>query len=151
MKEEKENEVALRGASTTVDSDYIDWKTLAEENAAVVCTVKEILPPKDYGNGEVAAVRARVIILTGAQAGTVYEDERILKAGIRNKLTEVGDDVVGRLDVYGTRKAVGLQAEHDGDVALAERALAKFGGGGTVPAQNNGKKADRPAEEEPPF
>lgn len=138
--------MALRGASTTVDSDYIDWAALAAENAAVVCTVKEILPPKDYGNGEVAAVRARVIVLTGALAGTVYPDERILKAGIRNKLQEVGDDVVGRLDVYGTRKAVGLQAEHVGDVELAQAALAKFSGA-SVPAQGGGKKD----EEEPPF
>jgi hypothetical protein len=139
--------MALRGASTTVDSDYIDWAALAAENAAVVCTVKEILPAKDYGNGEVAAVRARVIVLTGSLAGTVYADERILKAGIRNKLQEVGDDVVGRLDVYGTRKAVGLQAEHAGDVELAQAALAKYSAGGSVPAQGGAKKD----EEEPPF
>lgn len=138
--------MALRGASTTTDQDWIDWASLAAENAAVVCTVKELLAPKDYGNGEVAAVRCRVIVLTGSQAGTVYEDERVLKAGIRNKLTAVGDDVVGRLDVYGTRKAVGLQAEHDGDVELAQAALAKAGGG-SVPAQNSGPKN----EEEPPF
>lgn len=127
--------MALKGASTTVDSDYIDWAGLAAENAAVVCTVKAIEPPKDFGNGEVAAVRARVIVLTGSMAGTVYEDERILKAGIRNKLQEVGDDVVGRLDVYGTRKAVGLQAEHDGDLALAQAALEKANGW-TAPPQN---------------
>jgi hypothetical protein len=127
--------MALKGASTTVDSDYIDWAGLAAENAAVVCTVKAIEPPKDFGNGEVAAVRARVIVLTGSAAGTVYEDERILKAGIRNKLQEVGDDVVGRLDVYGTRKAVGLQAEHDGDLALAQAALEKANGW-TAPPQN---------------
>jgi hypothetical protein len=143
--------MALKGASTTVDADYIDWAGLAAENAAVVCSVKEILPPKDYGNGEVAAVRARVIVLTGTQAGTVYEDERILKAGIRNKLTEIGDDVVGRLDVYGTRKAVGLQAEHEGDIDLATRALAKFGAG--VPAQRGESKASTPVDDdsEPPF
>jgi len=128
--------MALKGASTTVDSDYIDWAGLAAENAAVVCTVKAIEPPKDFGNGEVAAVRARVIVLTGSMAGTVYEDERILKAGIRNKLQEVGDDVVGRLDVYGTRKAVGLQAEHAGDVALAEAALAKANGFKVVPVDS---------------
>src|SRR5882757_1683395 len=133
--------MALRGASTTTDSDWIDWAVLAAENAAVVCTVKEILPAKDYGNGEVAAVRARVIVLTGAQAGTVYEDERILKAGIHNKLNEVGDDVVGRLDVYGTRKAVGLQAEHAGDVELAQAALAKVSGG-KVPVQNSKNEDD---------
>lgn len=145
--------MALRGASTTVDADYIDWAGLAEENAAVVCSVKEILPAKDYGNGEVAAVRARVIVLTGKQAGTVYEDERILKAGIRNKLQEVGDDVVGRLDVYGVRKAVGLQTEHQGDIELAEAALAKYGTGG-VPAQRSEKKAakaDEGGDDEPPF
>ncbi|MGH3965948.1 MAG: hypothetical protein ACRDRY_22295 [Pseudonocardiaceae bacterium] len=148
--------MALRGASTTVDSDYIDWAGLAAENAAVVCTVKAVEAPKDYGNGEVAAVRARVIVLTGKQAGTVYEDERILKAGIRNKLQTVGDDVVGRLDVYGTRRAVGLQAEHEGDIALAERALKKFG---AVPEQrsasNGSAKAAKPTDDsgddEPPF
>jgi len=147
--------MALKGASTTTDQDWIDWAALAAENAAVVCTVKAIEPPKDFGNGEVAAVRARVIVLTGAQAGTVYPDERVLKAGIRNKLTEVGDDVVGRLDFYGTRKAVGLQAEHAGDVDLAEAALAKYTAG-AVPAQrSNGtsKAKAAPAEdsEEPPF
>jgi hypothetical protein len=141
--------MALRGASVTTDQDWIDWAALAAENAAVVCTVKEILPAKDYGNGEVAAVRARVIVLTGSQAGTVYEDERILKAGIRIKLTDVGDDIVGRLDVYGSRKAVGLQAMHDGDLALAEAALAK-GGGGSVPAQNSGPKSED-ADIEAPF
>ena len=141
--------MALRGASTTVDSDYIDWKSLAEENAAVVCTVKELLPPKDYGNGEVAGVRARVIVLTGSQVGTVYEDERILKAGIRLKLQQVGDDVVGRLDTYGTRKAIGLQAEHAGDIDLAERALAKFGAG--VPAQRKASAKVETSDVEPPF
>lgn len=142
--------MALRGASTTVDSeDWIDWAALAEENAAVVCTVKEILPPKDYGNGEVAAVVARVIVLTGSLAGTVYPEERILKAGLRNKLTEVGDDVVGRLDVYGTRKAIGLQAEHDGDIALAERALKKFGGKPAAAASKAKKAADEDDDEAP--
>lgn len=135
--------MALRGASTTVDSDFIDWKSLAEENAAVVCSVLGVEDPKDYGNGEVAAVKARVIVLTGKQAGSVFPSERILKAGIRMKLEDaVGDDVVGRLDVYGQRKAVGLQAEHQGDVELAEKALAKFGKSSKV------KAAD---DDEPPF
>lgn len=139
--------MALKGASTTVDQDWIDWAALATENAAVVISVKELLAPKDYGNGEVAAVRARIIVLTGSQAGTEFPTETVLKAGIRSKLTTVGDDVVGRLDFYGSRKAVGLQAEHDGDLALAEAALAKANGGKSVPAQNSGPKN----EEEPPF
>jgi hypothetical protein len=140
--------MALKGVSTTVDQDWIDWKALAEENAAVVISVKELLAPKDYGNGEVAAVRARVIVLSGSEAGTVYEDENILKAGIRIKLQEVGDDVVGRLDVYGSRKAVGLQAEHDGDIALAEKALAKANGGRT---KASAKKAPAEDSEDAPF
>jgi hypothetical protein len=37
---------------------------------------------------------------------------------------------------------VGLQAEHDGDVALAEAALAKANGGKSVPAQNNKNEDD---------
>lgn len=141
--------MALRGASsTTTDQDWIDWASLAAEGAAVVCTVRSIEEPKDYGNGEVAAVVARVIVLTGSQAGTVHPAERILKAGIRTKLTTVGDDVVGRLGVYGSRKAIGLNNEHDGDVALAEAALAKENGGKTVPAQNSGPKSD---VDEAPF
>lgn len=146
--------MALKGASTTIDSDFIDWKSLAEENAAVVCTVKEILESKDYGNGEVAAVVARVIVLTGSQAGAVFPDERILKAGIRLKLQEIGDDVVGRLDVYGTRKAIGLQAEHAGDIELAEKALAKYAPkGGAVKASTKKAKPadDEDEDDEPPF
>lgn len=139
--------MALRGASTTVDTDWIDWEGLARENAAVVCSVKSIEPEEDFGNGTVAPVRARVIVLTGSQAGTVYEDERILKAGIRLKLQEIGDDVVGRLGVYGKRNHVGLNAENDGDIALAERALKKFGKPSAAPK----KTAMEDSDEEPPF
>jgi hypothetical protein len=150
--------MALRGASTTTDIDWIDWEALARENAAVVCTVRSIEPEEDFGNGSVAPVRARVIILTGAQAGTVYENERILKAGIRLKLQEIGDDVVGRLVTYGKRNHVGLNNEHEGDIELAERALKKFG------SSSNGASADKSAastkkkaaaavadSEDPPF
>lgn len=138
--------MALKGVSTTVDQDWIDWKALAEENAAVVCTVREILEPHDYGNGEVAAVKARIIVLTGSEAGAVYE-ETVLKAGVRIKLTEIGDDVVGRLDLYGSRKAVGLQGEHAGDMELAAKALAKANG------RKPASKSKAPAEDEtdPPF
>jgi hypothetical protein len=147
--------MALRGASTTVDQDWIDWAELAAENAAVVCSVKALEAPRDYGNGEVAAVRARVIVLTGKHAGRCYDDERILKAGIRSKLTEVGDDIVGRVGVYGSRKAIGLEAEQAGDIALAEKALAKFAKGGS---NGNGKVPTQRAkveaveeDDEPPF
>lgn len=139
--------MALRGASTTVDQDWIDWESLARENAAVVCTVLGIDPSEDFGNGEVAPVRARVIVLTGSQAGTVYENEKVLKAGIRLKLQEVGDDVVGRLGVYGKRNHVGLNSENDGDIALAERALKKFGKPSTAPK----KTAMEDDDSEPPF
>lgn len=139
--------MALRGASATVDQDYIDWAALAAEGAAVVCSVRAIEEPKDYGNGEVSAVRARVIVLTGKQAGSVFPEEKILKAGIRMKLENVGDDVVGRLGVYGLRKNIGLNAEQEGDIELAEKALAKANGKATVPAQ-----AKAPAEDDdPPF
>lgn len=148
--------MALRGASTTVDSDYIDWATLAAENAAVVCTLLAREEPRDYGNGEVEALKLHIVALTGKQAGTVWPAERVLKAGVRAKFNgcDIGDSVVGRVDVYGVRKAVGLQAERDGDVALAEAALAKFGAA-DVPAQR--KKAPSKVvesdegDDEPPF
>jgi hypothetical protein len=148
--------MALRGASTTVDTDWIDWEGLAKEGAAVVCTVRSIEPEEDFGNGSVAPVRARVIVLTGSKAGEVYPDERILKAGIRLKLQEIGDDVVGRLGIYGKRNHVGLNAEADGDIELAERALKKFGdgdgGGAKAKASTKSKKvADEDEDDEPPF
>jgi len=147
--------MALRGASTVVvDQDWCDFKALAAEAAAVLFTVKEIEPEEKFANGSFCPIRARVIILTGAQAGKVYDNERILAAGIRSRLTEVGADVVGRIKPYGSRKHPGLEAEHDGDIALAEAALAKLNGG-EVPAQRSSTKAATAEtaddDSEPPF
>jgi len=141
--------MALRGASTTTDTDYIDWMALALEGAAVCCTVNSIEPPKDYGQGKPVAVpRAQIIVLTGKLAGTVYPDEMVFKAGIRNKLSEVGDTIVGRMATYARGKDTHpcLNNEQDGDLALAEAALEKVNGWADAPAQNNGA-----AEDEAPF
>jgi hypothetical protein len=151
--------MALKGASTTQEQDWLDLKELAMENAAAVFTVKAIEDVADFGNGPIKPVRARIIVLTGKHAGEVYEDERILAKGVRMKLTEVSDDVVGRLTIYGTRKAVGLNAEHDGDIELAEEALAKFSGknsaGKAKTAAATAGKAKTAAatadDDEPPF
>jgi len=149
--------MSLKKASDAVpNEDWLQWDELASENAAVVCTVKSIEAPRDYGNGEVAAVRADVIVLTGKRAGEQYPAERILKAGIRSKLKEVGDSVVGRVGVYGARRAIGLEAERDGDVALAEQALAKFGASGHGNGERNqanaaAKAANVGSDEDPPF
>jgi hypothetical protein len=136
--------MALRGASTTTDTDYIDWMSLAVEGAAVCCTVNSIEEPKDYGQGKPVAVpRAQIIVLTGKQAGTVFPDEMVFKAGIRNKLTEVGDTIVGRMSTYARGKDTHpcLNNEQDGDLDLAKAALAKENGG-SVPAQNSGPTSD---------
>lgn len=138
--------MALKGASTTQEQDWLDLKELALEEAAAVFTVKEIESEVDFGNGPIRPVRARIIVLTGRHAGEVYEDERILPKGVRMKLTEVGDDVVGRLSIYGSRKAVGLNAERDGDIELAEKALAKFGA-----SSSNGQNKAKAADDDPPF
>jgi hypothetical protein len=144
--------MALKGASATQDQDWLDLKELALENAAAVFTVKSIEDSVDFGNGPIQPVRARVIVLTGRHAGEVYEDERILPKGVRMKLTEVGDDVVGRLTLYGSRKAVGLNAEFEGDIELAEKALAKFGSVSTNGQSKPSKaKAASIGEEDPPF
>lgn len=144
--------MALKGASATQDQDWLDLKELALENAAAVFTVKSIEDTVDFGNGPINPVRARVIVLTGRHAGEVYEDERILPKGVRMKLTEVGDDVVGRLTLYGSRKAVGLNAEFEGDIELAEKALAKFGSVSTNGQSKPSKaKATSVGEEDPPF
>lgn len=141
--------MALRGASSvTVDQDWVDFKALAAEAAAVLFTVKEIEPEEKFSNSTFSPVRARVIVLTGAQAGKVYDNERILAAGIRSRLTEVGADVVGRIKPYGSRKHPGLEAEHPGDIELAEAALAKFNGGSETAARASGRDSD---DTEPPF
>lgn len=101
---------------------------LGREGAAVLITVTGWGDEKDWGQGVVRPVKARIVALTGVHAGEVDEDALIFKAGIRNKLTELGQSVVGRLRPYGARKAIGLEAELDGDVELAERALAKLDG-----------------------
>ena len=134
----KTSEVEVEGG------DWLDFKELARLNTAVVFTVRQIEDEVDLGNGPLQPVRARVIILSGPQKGEIHEDERILAAGIRNKLTEVGDDVVGRLRPYGARKAPGLENEEPGDVEAAQAALDHVAAG-TVPTQ-----AAAPAAEEKP-
>ena len=144
----KERQMALKKASeATPNADWLDLKELAAERAAVVFTVLAKEPAKDFGNGVVEPVVADVIVLTGKHAGEYHPKERILAAGVRNKLTEIGSSVVGRMGVYGARKHPGLEAEDAGDVELAEKALAKF-------ANSNGKATASVAagdDSEPPF
>lgn len=137
--------MALRGASSvTVDQDWLDFKELAKENAAVLFSVREIEEEQKFANGEFSPVKARVIVLTGKHAGEVYPSERILAAGIRNKLTEAGEgeDVVGRIRPYGARKHPGLEAEEDGDIELAEAALVKLKNGRAKPKTTEPEDAD---------
>lgn len=147
--------MALKGASTTVDTDYIDWMSLAVEGAAVCCTVNSIEPEHDYGNGPIEAPRARVIILTGKQAGAVYPNELVLKAGVRNKLQTVGDDIVGRMATYTRGKTAYpcLNNEGDGDIELAEAALAKYdtNGSSTKASSKKAKVVEEDDSEDPPF
>lgn len=116
--------MALKKASEAVNADRLDLDALAEEGAAVVITHRGFGERKDYGQGDVEPVRARIIVLTGREAGRVDDDALIFKAGVRIKLGEEGDDTVGRLGTYGSRKAVGLEKEQAGDEELAEKALA---------------------------
>jgi hypothetical protein len=159
--------MALRGASTTREQqNWLDFKELAKEGAACVFTVREIEPPKDFGNGEIEPVIADVIVLTGQKAGEYHPGERILAKGIRLKLaaedTKIGDSIVGRIRPYGTRNAAGLENEEPGDLALAEQALARVAktfGGGKASSQDNGTKVPPQRtkvqvtedDDEPPF
>lgn len=145
--------MGLRGASTvTVDQDWVDFKVLAAEAAAVLISVKKIEDEEQFSNSTFRPVRARVIILTGAQAGQVYPDERILAAGIRQKLTDVGMEIVGRIKPYGARKHPGLEAEHPGDIALAEAAIKKHGSLSTEEGEDTVGASGRDSDsDEPPF
>lgn len=119
---------ASEARTETMRDGQLNLDELGREGAAVLITVTGWGEEKDWGQGTVRPVEARVVALTGIHAGEVDEDALIFKAGIRNKLTEIGQSVVGRLRPYGARKAIGLEAELDGDVELAERALAKLDG-----------------------
>lgn len=126
------------------DAVFLDLDELGKEGAAVLVTVLGWGEEKDWGNGVVKPVRARIAVLTGAHKGEVDDDALIFKAGIRNKLTEIGQHVVGRLRPYGPRKAIGLESELDGDMELAEKALAKLDAGG-----NKAKAVED--DDRPPF
>lgn len=130
--------MALKKASEAIptsDGERLDLDALAKEGAAVVISHRGFGETKDYGQGEVTPIRARVIVLTGAETGRVDDDALIFKAGIRVKLGEQGDDTVGRLGTYGTRKAVGLEKEQSGDVELALAALEQANAAASKPAE----------------
>jgi hypothetical protein len=110
------------------------WEELADEGAAVLFTVVDPEGPAiDFGNGDQVPVVARVIVLTGEDAGEVYEFQLVIKGGLKNKLKDqrAGAHVVGRVGWYeipGRRDSyIGLEDEKRSDIALAKKALAKFG------------------------
>lgn len=142
--------MALSGVSEDAPTgDYVDFKALAAEGAAVVITIRELMDEEQQTHGMVEPVRARIIVLTGSQKGEVFEDEKIINKGITNSLHRkvVGDDVVGRIRPYGTGKWPGLEREDAGDMELAEAAL-----GGSAPAKAKGKKAAAQDDDDtPPF
>lgn len=143
--------MALSGVSQDAPSgDYIDFKALSAEGAAVVMTIRELLEPEQSTYGEIEPVRARVIVLTGEQKGQVFEDEKIISKGITSSLRrrDVGDDVVGRIRPYGQGRYPGLEREDSGDIELAEKALAHFDG---APAKASKAKASKADDDEPPF
>lgn len=134
------NFMALSGVSEDAPTgDYIDFKDLAAEQAAVVVSILELCDPEPQTHGQVEPVRARVIVLSGSQKGEVYDNEKIINKGVTNSLRrkQVGDDVVGRIRPYGTGKWPGLEREDAGDIELAEKALAHFGAAGVGAAAND--------------
>lgn len=140
--------MALRGASeTTQDNEFLDLKELAKEGAAAVFTPTRLGVEEDFGNGPFVPVIADVIVLTGKNAGAYHPGEKIMAAGVRIKLQDIGDSVVGRIRPYGTRKHPGLEPEEPGDMELAERALAKYSKGST----KSKAKAATDDSDEPPF
>lgn len=156
--------MALSGVSADIpDGDYIDFKSLASEGAAVVVSILELCDPEEQTHGPVEPVRARVIVLSGTQKGEVFENEKIINKGVTNSLRRrnVGDDVVGRIRPYGPGKWPGLEREDAGDIELAEKALAHFGAAGapadaadepvSAPKAASKSKATKADDDEPPF
>lgn len=136
----KASEVEVEGG------DWLDFKELAKSNTAALFSVREIEDEVDMGNGPLCPVRCRVVVLSGELAGTVHENERIINKGIFNRLTTVGDDVVGRLRLYGTRKNPGLEKEESGDVELAEQWLAHLDDDGPKPGAKAADSGSGPSK-----
>lgn len=159
------------------DKAYRKFKMILEEAAdegeALLITVLKDIGTKNYGNGEVQRYICRLIILTGEYEGYVNGDVTVNWGGWVNRLRKavekegLGAHVVSRLGRYGERNAIGLEDDQDGDVELAEKALAKHGDpfADAAPSKTNGltdgvaetrtkAKAKAAAEkdlEEPPF
>lgn len=126
-------------------SDFIDWEELAEDGAAILISVVELGEMEDTEYGEKEPWIGRVIVLTGEDAGEVYNDVKIFKGGIANKCEAAGEQshVIGRLGFYEVgegrkkREYVGLNGARSRDKELAKSALAKYG----RPWDRNGKAA----------
>jgi hypothetical protein len=101
----------------------------ADEGEAVLITVLKDLGEKDFGNGGVQGYLIRLIVLTGDHADHVEDELPTYKRGFTNRIGKagVGATLVSRLGRYGERNAIGLEDDQDGDVELAEKALAKHG------------------------
>jgi hypothetical protein len=103
----------------------------ADEKAAVLITVLKDLGEKKFKENQ-AAVQGyliRFIVLSGEHVGHCEDEWPVYKRGFTNRIEKagVGATMVARLGRYGDRKAIGLEDDQDGDVELAEKALAKFG------------------------
>lgn len=143
----------------------------ADEREAVLITVLKDLGEKKFAENQpaVQGFLIRLIVLTGDHAGHVENELPIYKRGFTNRIEKagVGATMVSRLGRYGDRKTIGLEDDEDGDVELAEKALAKHGDpfADAAPSKTNGltdgvaetrtkAKAKAAAEkdlEEPPF
>ena len=116
---------------------------MADEKEAVLITVLKDLGEKSFnGNDPVQGYLIRFICLTGEHEGLVNDEWPCYKAGFRGRVAQagVGATFVARLGRYGTRDAIGLEDDEDGDVDLAEAALAKHGDpfADAAPSKSNG-------------
>lgn len=103
---------------------------MADDNDPVMVTVLKDLGEKSFnGNDPVQGYLIRFVALAGSHKGLVNDELPMYKAGFRSRLQQagVGATLVARLGRYGTRNAIGLEDENEGDVELAEKALADLG------------------------
>lgn len=143
---------------------------MADEGDAVLITVLKDLGIKDFGNGSAQGYLIRFIALTGDHEGLVNDEWPVYKRGFLNRIEKagVGASFVSRLGRYGERKTIGLEDDQDGDVELAEKALAKHGdpfedqtpsesrgsltnGAAETKAKAAAKAKAEAASDEPPF
>lgn len=140
----------------------VNLDELCAEGAAVLFETRLVWPEQESKDGKSRYTPIDVVltVLSGKYAGTIDRTHRIMKTGVSSKLPrDIGEHTYGRMEFYSNnfgRNQIGLTGPQDGDLALAEAAIAKqqrtpAAAGATVGGGGGGGGAGDRFPEEAPF